>query len=182
VLAWFASQNANLMQTSAITQAEILAGIALLPAGKRRDAMAQAAGQIFDEDFSGRCIDFAGQAVDHYALVIAQRQLAGRPIDTADGTRVADVAWMVKERFRPHRRSISLPIAPEICVEVLSPSNSREEMLGKMQLYYAAGAREVWLCEEHGHMEFFIKEQLAPVPRSVMCPDFPLCIDEDEGD
>jgi Uma2 family endonuclease len=104
------------------------------------------------------------------------------PIDTADGTRVADVAWMVKERFRPHRRSISLPIAPEICVEVLSPSNSREEMLGKMQLYYAAGAREVWLCEEHGHMEFFIKEQLAPVPRSVMCPDFPLCIDEDEGD
>ena len=40
VLAWFASQNANLMQTSAITHAEILAGIALLPAGKRREAMA----------------------------------------------------------------------------------------------------------------------------------------------
>lgn len=84
VLAWFASQNANLMQTSAITQAEILAGIALLPAGKRREAMAQAAGQIFDEDFSGRCIDFGGQAIGHYALVRAQRQLAGRPIDTAD--------------------------------------------------------------------------------------------------
>lgn len=84
VLAWFASQNANLMQTSAITHAEILAGIALLPAGKRREAMAQAAGQIFEEDFAGRCIDFGGQAVGHYALVRAQRQLAGRPIDTAD--------------------------------------------------------------------------------------------------
>ena len=84
VLAWFASQNANLMQTSAITHAEILAGIALLPAGKRREAMAQAAGQIFDEDFSGRCIDFGGRAIGHYALVRAQRQLAGRPIDTAD--------------------------------------------------------------------------------------------------
>jgi|688.fasta_scaffold591747_2 hypothetical protein len=84
VLAWFASQNANLMQTSAITHAEILAGIALLPAGKRREAMAHAASQIFEEDFAGRCIDFGGQAVRHYALVRAQRQLAGRPIDTAD--------------------------------------------------------------------------------------------------
>jgi toxin FitB len=84
VLAWFASQNANLMQISAITHAEILAGIALLPAGKRREAMAQAAGQIFEEDFAGKCIDFGGQAVGHYALVRAQRQLAGRPIDTAD--------------------------------------------------------------------------------------------------
>ena len=84
VLAWFASQNANLMQTSAITHAEILSGIALLPAGKRREAMAQAASQIFEEDFTGRCIDFGGQAVGHYALLRAQRQFAGRPIDTAD--------------------------------------------------------------------------------------------------
>ena len=84
VLAWFASQNANLMQTSAITHAEILAGIALLPAGKRREAMAQAASQIFEEDFSGRCFDFGGKAIAHYAMVRAQRQSAGRPIDTAD--------------------------------------------------------------------------------------------------
>ncbi|PUE34237.1 type II toxin-antitoxin system VapC family toxin [Limnohabitans sp. Jir72] len=95
VLAWFASQNANLMQTSAITHAEILAGIALLPAGKRREAMAQAAGQIFDEDFSGRCIDFGGQAIGHYALVRAQRQLAGRPIDTADA-QIAAIALAAK--------------------------------------------------------------------------------------
>ncbi len=84
VLAWFASQNANLMQTSAITHAEILSGIALLPAGKRREVMALAASQIFEEDFAGRCIDFGGQAVGHYAVVRAQRQLAGRPIDTVD--------------------------------------------------------------------------------------------------
>jgi predicted nucleic acid-binding protein len=84
VLAWFASQNANLMQTSAITHAEILASIALLPAGTRREAMALAASQIFEEDFSGRCINFGGQSIGHYALVRAQRQLAGRPIDTAD--------------------------------------------------------------------------------------------------
>ena len=79
VLDWFAGQTANQMKTSAITYAEILAGIALLPAGKRREAMARAASQIFEEDFFGRCIDFGGLAVGHYALVRAQRQLAGRP-------------------------------------------------------------------------------------------------------
>lgn len=100
------------------------------------------------------------------------------PIDTSDGTRVADVGWMSRERFMPHRRSVSLPIAPEICVEVLSPSNTRAEMLEKMQLYYAKGALEVWLCDEFGNMEFFVKGQLASVARSQMCPDFPLCIDD----
>ena len=46
--------------------------------------MALAASQIFEEDFMGRCIDFGGVAVAEYAMVKAQRQLAGRPIDTAD--------------------------------------------------------------------------------------------------
>ena len=84
VLTWFSAQTVNHLQTSAVTHAEILTGIALLPAGKRRHAMALAASQIFDEDFFGRCIDFGGFAVAQYALVKAQRQLSGRPIDTAD--------------------------------------------------------------------------------------------------
>ncbi len=84
VLKWFSNHLAHLMQTSAITHAEILSGIALLPAGKRRDAIARAANQIFEIEFSGRCIDFGRMSVEHYALVRAQRQLAGRPIDTAD--------------------------------------------------------------------------------------------------
>ena len=84
VLAWFAGQSANELQTSGITQAEILAGIAFLPAGKRRDGLALAAHDIFEQDFQGRCIDFGRNAVSHYALVRAQRQREGKPIDTAD--------------------------------------------------------------------------------------------------
>lgn len=95
------------------------------------------------------------------------------PIETSDGTRVADAAWMSRERWAPHRRAMSLPVAPEICVEVLSPSNSREDMLEKVRLYSAAGACEVWLCDDEGHMEFFVQGKEASVPASIMCPEFP---------
>jgi Uma2 family endonuclease len=102
------------------------------------------------------------------------------PIETEDGTRVADGAWMSRERLLPHKRAISLPIAPEICVEVLSPSNTREDMLQKRLLYYAAGADEVWLCDEHGNMEFFVRGQPDSVERSWLCPEFPFCIENPE--
>ena len=84
VLTWFSKQTPSQLHTSAVTHAEILTGIALLPAGKRREGMALAASQIFNEDFFGRCIVFGGLAVEHYALVKVQRQLAGRPIDIPD--------------------------------------------------------------------------------------------------
>lgn len=51
VLTWLAGQNAHQMQTSAITHAKILVGVALLPAGKRSVAMAQATGQILKKIF-----------------------------------------------------------------------------------------------------------------------------------
>lgn len=84
LLNWFAGQAANQLQISVITQAEILAGIAVLPAGKRRDALARAAHQIFSDDFLGRCIAFGSGPAEHYAMVRAQRKHAGRPITTED--------------------------------------------------------------------------------------------------
>jgi predicted nucleic acid-binding protein len=86
------------LHTSAITKAEILTGVAFLPAGKRREAMARAASQIFNEDFLGRCIDFGGMAVEHYALVKVQRQLAGRPIDIPDA-QIAAIALAASLRL-----------------------------------------------------------------------------------
>ncbi len=101
-------------------------------------------------------------------------------IQTSEGVRVADVAWISRERRLPHRRAISLPIAPEICVEVLSPSNTRGQMLEKMTLYFAKGAEEVWLCDEHGKMEFFTAASAPePVASSLRCPEFPPQIDVD---
>ena len=101
------------------------------------------------------------------------RMLVECPVHTSDGVRVPDVAWISKERFKP-RRTGAMAVAPEICVEVLSPSNGREEMLEKMSLFYAVGASEVWLCDEDGNMEFFTSGSARqPVPQSIMCPNFP---------
>ena len=41
---------------------------------------------------------------------------------------------------------VALGRAPEICIEVLSLSNSPAEMNEKRDLYFEAGAHEVWIC------------------------------------
>lgn len=84
VTAWLDSRAIHQLQTSTVTQAEILAGIAVLPAGKRREMLANGADQIFQKDFNERCIVFGSAAAEHYALVRSQRQRAGRPITTED--------------------------------------------------------------------------------------------------
>jgi len=102
------------------------------------------------------------------------------PVKTSEGIRVADVGWMSRERWAGQKRAVSLDFAPEICVEILSPSNCREEMLEKMTLYYAKGAQEVWLCDEEGRLEFFTASSAPhPVPISVLCQAFPLRINVD---
>lgn len=92
-------------------------------------------------------------------------------IETADGVKVPDVAAASPEFCDLHSGCASLPFAPEICVEVASPSNSRKEMLQKMRLYLKAGALEVWFCDNKGRMEFWEKE--GELKASRICPDFP---------
>src|SRR5438045_2433327 len=78
------------------------------------------------------------------------------PISTADGVRAADVAWASPECLRHLGNRTVYPRCPEICVEVLSPRNTRSEIEEKKQLYFDAGAREVWLCSQTGAITFFI--------------------------
>src|SRR5882672_5401377 len=51
------------------------------------------------------------------------RVLAECPVSTADGVKAADVAWASPERMGELANRTCFPQAPEICVEVLSPSN-----------------------------------------------------------
>lgn len=84
VLDWFDQNKQVAMHTSAITQAEILTGIALLPNGKRRTALAGVAEQMFEQDFAGNCHGFDSVAAKHYALIVAMRNRQGQPISTED--------------------------------------------------------------------------------------------------
>ena len=92
-------------------------------------------------------------------------------IETSDSTKVADVAWVSRERRRRIRHDVSYASAPEICVEILSMSNGPEEMRHKRLLYFEAGAVEFWLCDERGQMSFFSTD--GPLLHSSLCPEFP---------
>ncbi len=93
------------------------------------------------------------------------------PVSTSDGVRAADITWASSSRLRKSGASPLFLQAPEICVEVLSPSNTAAEMAEKMALYFDAGADEVWLCETEGTLRFHTPA--GPIAHSVLCPDFP---------
>ncbi|MGH8236646.1 MAG: type II toxin-antitoxin system VapC family toxin [Steroidobacteraceae bacterium] len=84
VMKWVGSQTASSLYTTSVTQAEILHGILLLPAGKRRKAFEEAAEAMFDEDFAGRILPFGSDAAPFYAEIAAERRRCGRPISQFD--------------------------------------------------------------------------------------------------
>jgi Uma2 family endonuclease len=78
-------------------------------------------------------------------------------IQTTEGVKVADVAWCSKAFIKQHGYETPYTQAPEICVEIVSPSNSKEEMANKVQLYLQAGATEVWVVWENGVVDYYGK-------------------------
>jgi len=76
-------------------------------------------------------------------------------IDTTDGVKVADVAWASDAFIEKNGYETPYKIAPEICVEITSPSNSIGEIEEKIQLYLAKGAQEVWICDNEGKVSYF---------------------------
>jgi Uma2 family endonuclease len=77
---------------------------------------------------------------------------------TTEGVRVPDVAWASAEFMAQHGELSPFPAAPEICVEVRSPSNTDAEMAFKTRLFLAAGAVEVWIVAENGEQQVFDAE------------------------
>jgi len=67
------------------------------------------------------------------------------PIATPMGLFLADVAWASESFWAVHASEFALTQAPEICMEVVSPSNSLKELGEKRDAYIAVGAQEVWI-------------------------------------
>jgi len=105
-------------------------------------------------------------------LMASGETLVECAVETADSTKVADVVWASDAMFQRIKDQASCSPAPEVCVEVISPSNTDAEISAKKDLYLKAGATEVWLCDEFGRLSFFTVQ--GPIPRSRLCPEFPM--------
>ncbi len=92
-------------------------------------------------------------------------------VRTRKGTKVADVAWASMQVIEKIKDETDASIAPEVCVEVVSMSNTRKEMQDKRELYFEKGANEVWVCNEYGDISFF--DESGELEQSKMFPDFP---------
>ena len=92
VAAWLDSQVRGRLFTTAITQAEILLGIALLPAGKRRNALEAEAIGMLEEDLGNRIVPFDSDAAKAYAEIMHACRAVGRHMSTADG-QIAAIAF-----------------------------------------------------------------------------------------
>ncbi|WP_082531644.1 type II toxin-antitoxin system VapC family toxin [Methylobacterium sp. Leaf469] len=84
VAAWIAIRSTESLFTASICEAEILAGLAIMPDGRRRSALELSAHAMFAEDFRGRVWAFDAEAARSYAGIFAARRRTGRPIATMD--------------------------------------------------------------------------------------------------
>ena len=93
------------------------------------------------------------------------------PIETSEGVKVADVAWLTTEQSKVVMNNITSSFSPIICIEVLSPDNTSSEMKRKKRLYFKGGAEEFWICDQDGMMSFYGKTR--QLQYSKLVPDFP---------
>lgn len=98
-------------------------------------------------------------------------------VKTPAGVKVTDVAWVSAELKPRLEVLVACDVAPEICVEVLSASNTVAEMNEKRRLYFAQGAKEVWVVHADSRRVTFYR---APTGRrrsaSALCPEFPAVV------
>jgi toxin FitB len=94
VMVWTNALPATTLFLSAVTQAEILYRVALVPEGKRREGLTRAARTAFETYFRGRILPFDSEAAEVFAALAAGRRQAGRPISQAD----AQIAAIARSR------------------------------------------------------------------------------------
>jgi toxin FitB len=84
VLAWLALQPRNSLFTTAVTKAELLYGVELMPKGQRRSALHEAITKILTQVLSDHVLPFDSDAAEVYSRMAASRRAMGRPISEAD--------------------------------------------------------------------------------------------------
>ncbi|MGH8245754.1 MAG: type II toxin-antitoxin system VapC family toxin [Gammaproteobacteria bacterium] len=91
VVAWLDRQPAESVWITSITLFEARLGLALLPAGRKRQTLEAAFVRLLEEDLENRVLDFDSAAAIEAAASAARRQKSGRPVDVRD-TQIAGIA------------------------------------------------------------------------------------------
>ena len=85
VIKWIDAQSLETLYLTAITVAELRAGMALLPAGKRRAGLQQNLETRLLRLFAGRVLPFDLGCTQAYAELMAKARAAGLAMASADG-------------------------------------------------------------------------------------------------
>ena len=84
VAAWIAERDTQEMYLTAVSEAELRYGVAIMPVGRRRNALEAAMARWLDQGFRGRILPFDSAAARAYAVIAAGRRDMGQPIGVAD--------------------------------------------------------------------------------------------------
>ena len=84
VVEWVSARSYDELFTTSVCQAEVLAGLVIMPHGRRRQRLEQAAETMFASDFVGQILPFDTAATASYASILVTRRRIGRPISTED--------------------------------------------------------------------------------------------------
>ena len=90
VIAWLDKQPAESIWITTITLFEARLGLALLPEGRRREALETSFQEFLAEDLDGRILDFDSTAAERAAALAADRERRGQPVDMRD-TQIAGI-------------------------------------------------------------------------------------------
>jgi Uma2 family endonuclease len=100
--------------------------LVMSPVGKTHGLLATRIVKVFTEALGGRTMVEVGVATDI-------------------GVRAPDVAWCSDAFLAAHPEDAPLDGAPELCVEIASPSDALPKLREKAAAYVKAGAMEAWL-------------------------------------
>ena len=113
VVAWLDDQPAETIWLNSITVFEARYGLALLPAGRRKDLLEQRFEELLQDDLQNRVLLFDINAAAHAAQLAADRKMRGRPVEMRDtfiaGIALARRATLATRNVR-HFDDLSVPV------------------------------------------------------------------------
>ncbi|MDE0523337.1 MAG: type II toxin-antitoxin system VapC family toxin [Boseongicola sp.] len=91
VASWIARRTTSSLHITAVSEAEMRFGLAIMPPGKRRDGLAEGLERMLRSGFTNRILPFDSSAASAYADIAAARRAMGRPMQAAD-CQIASIA------------------------------------------------------------------------------------------